>query len=216
MPPRAPTSSDLTAVTTLGLLAERPRHPYEIQRLIRERNKTFVKGLPRSLYHAIDRLLAAGLIEIGDTSREGRRPERTTYRVTEHGREALETWLTELLSVPDFDEPTRYSAALSLIGYLSPQQALAALRARLLALDLELSGGTARMQGMRPILPRLFMLEEEQRLAGVRAEREFTAAIAAELEDGTLGWDVQELRRLAETGSEADWAALRAASGEVD
>jgi DNA-binding PadR family transcriptional regulator len=216
MPPRPPTSSDLTAVTTLGLLAERPRHPYEIQRLIRERNKTFVKGLPRSLYHAIDRLLTAGLIAQGDTSREGRRPERTTYCITEHGREALETWLVELLSTPDFDEPNRYSAALSLVGYLTPEQAHAALRARLLALDLELTGATARMHGMRPILPRLFMLEEEQRLAGVEAEREFTATIAAELEAGTLRWDVEKLRKLAESGTEADWPALRAATGEAD
>jgi len=55
VPPR-PLNTDLTAITALGLLAERPRHPYEMQRLIRYRDKTYVKGLPRSLYHAIDRL----------------------------------------------------------------------------------------------------------------------------------------------------------------
>ena len=66
--PARPLQTDLTAITTLGLVAERPRHPYEMQRLIRNRGKSFVKGLPRSLYHAIDRLAKEGLVEIAETT----------------------------------------------------------------------------------------------------------------------------------------------------
>jgi DNA-binding PadR family transcriptional regulator len=213
MPPR-PLSTDLTAVTTLGLLAERPRHPYEMQRLIRERGKTYVKGLPRSMYHAIERLAKAGLVEAGEPTREGRRPERTVYAITEPGREELEAWLTDLLAVPDHNDPVAYSAALSLIAYLPPERAEAALRARLIPLDIELAGSRARMQGMRPILPRLFLVEEEYRLVMIEAERAFTTQLVDELERGKLRWDVAELRRLAESGSDADWEALRLATGE--
>jgi DNA-binding PadR family transcriptional regulator len=211
--PAKPLGTDLTAITTLGLLAERPRHPYEMQRLIRERGKTYVKGLPRSMYHAIDRLARAGLIEAGEPSREGRRPERTVYAITETGREELEAWITELLSTPDQHDPVAFSAGLSLIAYLEPQVATAALRARLTPLDIELAGSRARMQGFRPILPRLFLVEEEYRLVIVEAERAFTASLLDDLERGKLTWDVAELRRLAESGSD-DWEALRLATGE--
>jgi DNA-binding PadR family transcriptional regulator len=213
--PHRPLNTDLTVVTTLGLLAERPRHPYEMQRLIRKRGKAFVKGLPRSMYHAIDRLAKAGLVEAGEPTREGRRPERTVYAITESGREELQAWLTDLLAVPDQGDPVAYPAALSLIAYLPPETAQAALRARLVPLDIELAGGRARMEGMRPILPRLFLVEEEYRLLMIEAERAFTAELIADLERGKLKWDIAELRRLAESGSDADWEALRLATGEA-
>jgi DNA-binding PadR family transcriptional regulator len=209
VPPR-PLSTDLTAVTALGLLAERPRHPYEMQRLIRHRGKTYVKGLPRSLYHAIDRLAKAGLIEAGAPTREGRRPERTVFSITAAGLEELETWLSDLLATPDEHDSAAFAAALSLIPYLAPATATAALRARLVALDLQLAGGRAQMEGLRPILPRLLMIEEEHRLAIVAAERTFTAALADDIERGVLAWDVDEVRRLgASAGDSFDFEALR-------
>jgi DNA-binding PadR family transcriptional regulator len=213
VPPR-PLHTDLTAITALGLLSERPRHPYEMQRLIRFRDKSYVKGLPRSLYHAIDRLAAAGLVEVGEISREGRRPERTVYAITDNGREELDAWLGDLLATHEPSDPAPFSAGLSLIAYLSPERALGALRARLTALDLELAGGEARMKGLRKILPRLLMLEEEQRLAAVAAERAFTARLVEELDRGDLTWNVEQLRRLAETTKDDDLTNLREAFGE--
>lgn len=206
--PARPLQTDLTAITALGLLVERPRHPYEMQRLIRDRGKTYVTGLPRSLYHAIDRLTKAGLVVAGETSREGRRPERTVYSVTDDGREALESWLADLLATPEQNDTTAYAAALSLILYLDPKDAAAALRARVTRLDLELAGSRAQVEGMQPLLPRLFLLEEELRLAAMEAERAFTAGLADELESGLLTWDRAELRRLAESGAD-DMAVLR-------
>jgi DNA-binding PadR family transcriptional regulator len=212
--PARPLHTDLTAITALSLLSERPRHPYEMQRLIRARDKSYVKGLPRSLYHAIDRLAAAGLVEVGEVSREGRRPERTVYAITDGGREELDAWLADLLATHEPNDPAAYSAGLSLIAYLSPERALGALRARLTALDLELAGGEARMQGLRRVLPRLLMLEEEQRLSAVAAEREFTAQLVDELDRGDLTWDVEQLRRLAETSKGDDLTNLHEAFGE--
>ena len=69
-------------------------HPYEMQRLIRQRKKDDFLELKRgSLYNNIERLKLAGLIEPVETTREGRRPERTIYRLTREGQRELITWL---------------------------------------------------------------------------------------------------------------------------
>ena len=65
---------------------------------------------------AIDR---AGLIEPIATTREGRRPERTVYRLTGAGGDELVAWLRELLAKP-VHEPSQFFAAVSLLLYLPP------------------------------------------------------------------------------------------------
>jgi len=76
-------------------------HPYEMQRLLLERHWDEVLVLKRgSLYHAIKRLLKSKLITVIGTSRDGLRPERTTYRITPSGEEELVRWLREMVSVP--------------------------------------------------------------------------------------------------------------------
>src|SRR5262252_2075083 len=78
---------NLWCVTVLCLLRVKPMHPYEMQRLIREWHKDEFLDLKRgSLYHAIERLRQHQCIEVVETVREGRRPERTVYRLTERGR----------------------------------------------------------------------------------------------------------------------------------
>jgi DNA-binding PadR family transcriptional regulator len=196
--PARPLDTDLTAITTLGLVTERPRHPYEMQRL------------PRSLYHAIDRLAKEGLVEVVETSRDGRRPERTLYSATDAGRDALQGWLTGLLATPE-DDPATYYAALSLIAYLDPADALAALRERSSTLDLLIAGDKARLQGMAPMLPRLFMLEEEYRIAALDSERSFTAGLIDDLTSGRLTWNLADMQRLAADTSEAELELVRKA-----
>src|SRR4029079_11077784 len=78
-----PRFQNLWELTVLSTLREAPMHPYEILRLLKERHEEEVLVLKRgSLYHAIDRLLAAGHIQELDTRRQGRRPGRTAYRLT--------------------------------------------------------------------------------------------------------------------------------------
>jgi DNA-binding PadR family transcriptional regulator len=56
----------------LCLLREGPLHPYEMQRLVRQRRKDRLLDLHRgSLYNTIAQLLRAGLIEQAGTSRTG-------------------------------------------------------------------------------------------------------------------------------------------------
>ena len=82
-----PANLGLWELAVLTMLQERAMHPYEMQRLLRERHKDELLSLKRgSLYHAIGRLLRSGLIKVSKVGRSGRRPERTTYRITAEGQ----------------------------------------------------------------------------------------------------------------------------------
>src|SRR5512142_2898145 len=86
------------ALTVLRLLQERDMHPYEMQQVIRDRCiDHVVKVRAGSLYHTIERLHRSGLIQPMETGREGRRPERTVYAITEPGRDEYRTNLCDLI-----------------------------------------------------------------------------------------------------------------------
>ncbi len=123
----------------LVLLAEAPMHPYEMQRLMQWRGKDQVVRVQRgSLYPAVERLANAGLIEPLETARDGRRPERTVYQLTEEGRETAETWLVTMIRTVRNEYPD-FPAALSFLPMLSAGDARAQLTARLLSLGREIA-----------------------------------------------------------------------------
>src|SRR5215471_2361237 len=99
---------DFAGLNVLALLHERPRHPYDMVRQLRERHldKSFrLGGLPRSLYHAVDRLAGQRLIEPAETTREGNRPERTVYRITDEGRDEFDSRVRQFLEKPVAEHP---------------------------------------------------------------------------------------------------------------
>src|SRR5215813_5672818 len=100
MPGRRAVSNPL-ALAVLACLFERPMHPYEMATTLRERGKEHsIKLNYGSLYTVVDNLAKHGLIEAVEARREGRRPERTVYRLTSAGGEELDDWMAELLAVP--------------------------------------------------------------------------------------------------------------------
>ena len=115
-----------TAVNLLVLasLEEAPMHPYEIQRLAIEREKLAVQGIKRgSIYHAVQKLEKAQLIEAAETGRLGRRPERTVYRLTEAGRDQVREWLIAMLRKPSAELP-ELVLALEFAALLEPAPAI--------------------------------------------------------------------------------------------
>ncbi|MBN9196812.1 MAG: helix-turn-helix transcriptional regulator, partial [Microbacterium sp.] len=70
----------------LALLREGDMHPYEMIRLMRQRSNdrmlTITNG---TLYHTVGRLERAGLLDEVRIDRDGNRPERTTYTLTDLG-----------------------------------------------------------------------------------------------------------------------------------
>lgn len=198
---------DMVALTTLGLLSEQPCHPYEIQRLLKERHKAYAVGKTRTLYRAIEELEAAGYIEPLETSREGRRPERTVYRITPEGSEELENWLADLLSTP-VDETPVFRVAVGLLGYIPQERAEAALATRVVTLRARVTGldATLRMAQDDLGLPRLVLLELEHAMALARVEIEWIQSITADMQSGVLVWNEELIR--------AHFEAMHAADAE--
>jgi DNA-binding PadR family transcriptional regulator len=179
--------SNPLALAALTCLFERPMHPYEISTTLRERGKDqSIKLNYGSLYTVIEALQQHGLIVAQETEREGRRPERTIYRLTSAGRMELIDWVSELLSRP-VKEYTRFEAGLSLAGVLSPEEVVALLRQRCISLEMEVAQGRSLQQLMAQRgLPRVHMIESEYQMAMREAELSWTRGLAEEISSGTL------------------------------
>lgn len=148
------------AMAVLELLMEKPMHPYEMAQVLRARHiEARANVKPGSLYHAVERLETHGHIEVVDTQREGRRPERTVYGVTETGRDAfLERAKAMVGSVaPEYPE---YAAGLSALNELDREDALAELRTRALKLQAEAASDQVITDSLvaRP-LPAIYWLD---------------------------------------------------------
>jgi len=183
------------ALSVLNLLAERPMHPYEMRQLMRQRHHDRAFQIRESsVYDTVARLADRGYIEPVEVSREGRRPERTVYAITEAGREELGDWLWELTSEPAADYPA-FAAPLMFIFALGRDRAIAALSQRAARLEAEISKSDAFRKAFETGVagfPRIFGIEEEYAQAMRRAELAWVRATAAELRDGTFPWPSRE------------------------
>jgi len=200
--------SNPLALAVLALLSERQMHPYEMSSTLRERAKEeSIKLNYGSLYSVVESLRRHGLIDVQETVREGRRPERTIYAITEPGRIELVDWMSELLSIP-VKEFTQFEAALSLMPVIAPDDVLRLLEIRLVRLDAEIAamGGVMDQMAQRG-MPYLWAIEADYARVLRRAERDFVRDLAEKIRAGTLeGVDVW--RRAHEGGdlpSEEDW-----------
>jgi len=182
------------ALAILSLLFERDMHPYEIRRLVRERGKgDFVDLRPGSLYRTIERLERAGLVEPVETTREGRFPERTVYRITDIGREELQDWMREMLATPANDFPPVVQA-LSVLPILEADDARLQLEGRLLKLESEIAAQQTAMRRLEGVLPRLFSIELELVLALRHAELAYLRELVEDMRTGRLTWTQEQLR----------------------
>jgi DNA-binding PadR family transcriptional regulator len=179
--------SNPLALAVLGLLGERPMHPYEMATTLRARAKEeSIKLNYGSLYSVVESLVRHDLIEAAETVRDGRRPERTVYAITERGRTEFADWLSELISVP-VKEFTQFEAALSMLPGLPPDVVADLLRLRVHRLGMEVDAGeSALRRTAEGGLPRLFSIEFEYRLNQLTAELRFVEALLAEVADGRM------------------------------
>jgi DNA-binding PadR family transcriptional regulator len=185
MAPR--TRSNPLALAVLNTLYERPMHPYEISQTLRTRAKhESIRLNYGSLYGVVAGLERRHLIRAVETVREGRRPQRTVYEITDAGATEMYEWLAELIAVP-VKEYLQYEAGLSLLHGIPPDEAVALLRQRCDTLEFVLDRDqavhrTAEKRG----LPRLFFVENEYKQALLQAELEFTRRLIADIESGEL------------------------------
>jgi DNA-binding PadR family transcriptional regulator len=185
---------NLWSLTVLCLLRARPMHPYELQQRIRDWHKDEFLDLKRgSLYHAIDRLRRDELIEAVETRREGRRPERTVYRLTDKGGQTIQDWLRDMLARPA-RETNQFFAALSFLPTLHPDVVQEQLRQRVQSLEAEITCLNTVLATMVPRIGRLVLVEVEYRRAMKEAERTWVLALLDDLRSGALRWDPETFR----------------------
>lgn len=177
------------ALAVLALLYESPMHPYRMQQLIKERGKNEVINVRQraSLYQTIDRLLRAELITIQETTREEKRPERTIYAITEHGRSTLRTWMHELLSTPVQEFPV-FPAILAYLPLMTPEDALAHLDQRAHTLETEVGRLDAQRRSYAGTTPRVFLIEIEYLHTMLHTELRWVRSIVDDLRGGSLTW----------------------------
>lgn len=178
------------ALAALGVLVERPMHPYEMAAALRSQGKEGdlpLKG--GSLYAVVQALEKNGYVAATGTSRQGNRPERTVYAITDAGRAELTGWLADLLVAPTREYP-RFEAALSLAAIIPPDTVQDLLGRRLVDLDAAIAA--ERVQVAEAALPRILLLDNEYRIALLAAEADWLRGVLADLADGTFhelaGW----------------------------
>jgi DNA-binding PadR family transcriptional regulator len=175
--------ANLLGLAVLAYLVEGPKHPYEVGRLLRAHDDArSIKFNPGSLYTVFGQLAKAGFIAELETVREGQRPERTVYALTDAGRTELYEWMRELVQAPKHEYPS-FVAALSLITALPPAEVATLLARRAEALAEARDEIRARMDdalagGLDPV----FLVEEDYRLALLDAESSFVARFIKQID----------------------------------
>lgn len=112
----------------LGLVAEKPRHGYEIEHVIEERGmRDWTEIGFSSIYYVLNKLEAEGRIEGSLEKAAGRGPARKVYRITASGGRALRDAVIESLAVPGRALSPLHLGLSNLPG-VSPEEAAEALR----------------------------------------------------------------------------------------
>jgi DNA-binding PadR family transcriptional regulator len=203
---------NLLALAVLSTVAQRPMHRYEMASIMRARGKDQDMDIKwGSLYTVVDNLLKHGYLEVIGASRQGARPERTIYQITETGTRELVDWTRELLSVVDPEHP-RFAAGLSVLAVLPPDEVIDLLQIRLDILQQSLAAQRAMITAASDQVPRLFLLENEYTLALADAEAAWLKTLLDELNGGTHP-DLERWRTWHATGKMPDDLAAVAERG---
>ena len=177
--------ANLLALAVLSTVYQRPMHRYEMASIMRARGKEQDMDIKwGSLYTVVDNLEKHGFLENIGNARQGARPERTIYQITDAGRRELVDWTRELLSSISPEHP-RFAAGLSVLAALPPQEVIELLQIRLDSLDSAAAAQRRSIEEASAEVPRLFLLENEYTAAIVDAEAAWVRSLLQELTSGT-------------------------------
>jgi DNA-binding PadR family transcriptional regulator len=199
---------NLMALAVLATVCSRPMHRYEMATIMRARGKDTDMNIKwGSLYTVVRNLEKHHFLEAIGQTRQGARPERTVYRITEAGTEELLDWTRELLSAPEREHP-RFTAGLSVLMLLPPGQVTGLLRTRVAKLEESIAAQREALAEHGKRVPRLFLVEDEYTVAMTEAEASWVRSLLAELTSGTFP-DLAVWQRFHATGElPADLAEL--------
>lgn len=179
----------------LALLGEDDMHPYEMMRLMRRRSDDRIVRIQNgTFYHTVDRLERAGLISEVGVDRAGKRPERTTYALTDSGRVAVAEWVRREL--PRIDRPADFRVALAEAHNLDRGEAVLLLRERRAALAESASAAAAGVRAARGRgVHEQFLIERDREQALNEAELAWLDRLLPRLESDEFVWGTADLPR---------------------
>ena len=181
-------------VMVLALLREGDMHPYEMMRLLRHRRDDRLVSIQNgTFYHTVGRLERAGLLAEVGVDRDGNRPERTTYTLTDSGRDVVLEWVrTEL---PRIDRPAEFRVA------LAEAHNLASRRGRRPALRAPRGAGRRASRCTRAVwrmpmpaaCPHQYLVELDREAALLDAELAWLDRLTARLSDDSMPWGISDI-----------------------
>ncbi|TDP29009.1 PadR family transcriptional regulator [Nocardia ignorata] len=176
--------NNLLALAVLSVIVQRPMHRYEIAATLRAQGKDRDMDIKwGSLYTVVQNMAKAGFLEVVGSEKEGARPERVIYRITDAGRAEMADWTRELLAEPE-PEHHRFTAGLSILAILPPDEVIDLLGTRVARLEETIARIRSDLGALS--LPRLFLVETEYGLAMLEAEARWARALREELVAGTF------------------------------
>ncbi len=180
-------------VLVLALLREGDMHPYEMMRLLRQRREDRMVRLTNgTFYHTVARLERDGLIAEAGVERDGNRPERTTYTITEAGPAALEDWVRTHLGRSDGTQ--NFRVALGEAHNLERSEAIALLEARRDGIAMEYAAMTTGLQSARDRhVSEQYIIELDRHVTMLRADLDWTDSFLQRLAREDFPWGAHEL-----------------------
>ncbi len=154
----------------LSLVAEAPRHGYEIEQVIEARGmREWTEIGFSSIYYLLNRLEKDGMVTSERIPTGGRGKVRRIYQITDAGRTALkEATLTALSTLSPSYPPILLG--LANLPILSADQAWSALEAYRLSIEEKMVEVSARLESQRP-LPKHVELLFDYSLRMLEAEK---------------------------------------------
>ncbi len=167
-------------LSILSLLAEQPRHGYDIEQVIEMRGmREWTEVGFSSIYYVLKKLEQAGWIE-SRLEEVGRGPARKVYHITGTGEEQMRAAVLESLSAPQRCFPALL-LGISNLPAIPPEAAVAALRQYSAALDERLSHVRERWEAQKP-LPYFVEALFTYSITMVQSEREWIEALIKQVE----------------------------------
>ncbi len=174
-----------TRLVILGLLRDQNLYGYEIKQIIEEHMADWTSIAFGSIYFALDKMAADGLVEKAGTEQKGGRPSRSVYQITEAGRAEFVRLLRQV-----WREPERSYFALDIGIFFMPALPLneikSYLRERLAYLDTATQGLSAHRaeQLAEAETPRLAAAIFDHTQAHLEAELGWTRDLLDKIERG--------------------------------
>jgi len=140
-------------LAVISLIAEKPRHGYDIEQVIESRGmRDWTEIGFSSIYYLLNKLEVDGLIASELQQPDGKGPVRKVYSITQLGRQAqIDGTLAALSSPQSGSRP--FLLGLSNLPVIPPEQLSAALNTYAAELDNNLNHMLGRAEEQRPLPP---------------------------------------------------------------